>query len=240
MSSVCQLHTALLLALVAFASSSNCDYVSDRVRYVNVSDINATGPNATVFVGKGPLPENLRGVFWLVDDGGDALVSLGADPAGSSPGDECSTGQLDEHNCATVSTVRPGGWIFQGVATPAGMFGGAFPSPADKLYRDCGMKWQYCLDNATEPTKIDLKPSATRSCVNVFALSTTTASYKGKKNGGHYWRVITKALGIIPMPSWLPGNFDMIQVMDENGEWIQPAWDMFAATNAQIVYYEGK
>lgn len=52
----------------------------------------------------------------------------------------------------------------------------------------------------------------------------------------------TKALGIIPMPSWLPGDFDMVQVMDASGQRIQPAWDTFTSRNTKdprIVSYDG-
>lgn len=225
----------------AHAMGSNCDYVSDKVTYFDVANINSSGP---VFIGKAPLPEKIQGVFWLVDDGGDAVVSFGA-PAGGGSG-ECSNGKLtkqagSDSYCSSISTVRPGGWIFQGIATPPGISGGKFPSSADSFYRTCGTKWQFCFDSDTNPTSFDAKALATRGlpCVNVFSLATTTGEYKGVKSGGHYWRVTTKAMGVIPLPSWCPGNFDMIQVMDGNGDKVQPAWDMFAKANKQIVYYEG-
>ena len=218
------------------APVQNCGYMTDNVTYVDAGK--------DVFIGKAPLPLNVQGAFWLVDDGGDALVAFGTPPDGEAGG-ECSNGRLAERPgkngsfCTTISTVQPGGWTFQGYGTPP-LFGGHFPTEADKFYLECGMKWEY-VDSETAPTKMDLIPSPTRSgCVNVFALTTTTGVYKGKKEGGHFWRITTKAVGIVPMPSWLPGNFDMIQVMDGNGTKIQPAWDMFAAANKQIVSYDGR
>lgn len=240
---------AAVFALIALSRAedplktggSNCDYVSDKVHFVDVDNI--TGKmDQSVYIGKSPLPEKIQGAFWLVDDGGDALVAFGSPPGGGNG--ECNNGNLTkeadrESYCATVSTVRPGGWTFQALATPGGLFGGKFPSPADSFYRTCGTKWKFCFDSNGDPSTFDAKAISTRGlpCVNVFALASTTGEYKGSKYGGHYWRVTTKALGIVPMPSWLPGNFDMIQVMDAQGNRIQPAWDNFASKNKQIVYY---
>lgn len=222
---------------------SNCEYVSDQVKYVDVDDIDASGP---VYVGKAPLPKRLQGVFWYVDDGGDALVSLGG-PEGGDDSVECNNGKLSEDTerngenkyCTTVSTVRPGGWMFQAQGTPW-PFGGKFPTAADELYLTCGMKWKFCTNSMDEPTKLEAIPISQRGlpCINVFAMTSTTGEYKGTKDGGEFWRVTTTALGI-PMPPFIPGNFDMVQVMDANGKRIQPAWDNFAAENKQIVYYEG-
>jgi len=208
------------------------------VRYVNVSDITPDGP---VYVAKDPIPENVQGMFWLVNDGGDALVSFGG-PVGSDGRGECNTGRLekvaDNKQCVSISTVREGGWTFQAVAKP-GLSGGPYPTPADRFYDGCGMKWKFCLDSDTSPTSFDASPTSTRwGCVNVMAASSTTGEYKGLKNGGHYWRVTTKALGIIPLPNWVLGNFDMFQVMDGAGKKVLPAWDMFAAANKQIVVYD--
>lgn len=228
-------------AVTASALGGNdCSYVSNKVRYVNVTDING-GERNDVFVGKAPLPENIQGMFWLVDDGGDVLVSFGG-PAGGDGSGECGSGKLakeaDNSYCSTISTVREGGWTYQAVAKP-GLSGGAFPTPADKFYDQCGMKWKMCFDSDSNPTVADFSPHQTTIlCVNVMASASTKGEYKGKKNGGHYWRVTTKALGIIPLPDWVLGNFDMIQVMDGNGNKIQPAWDMFAAANDQIVVYD--
>merc|ERR1719446_33201 len=86
------------------------------------------------------------------------------------------------------------------------------------------MTWNWCFDSDNSPTKFDAYPEAKRSCVNVMAMGSTKGEYKGQKDGGHYWRVTTLGLGIIPLPDWVLGNFDMIQVMDGNGAKIQPAW----------------
>lgn len=223
---------------------SSCDYVSSNVKYVDVDKILTSG---AVYVGKAPLPERTHGMFWLVDDGGDALVSFGGPPGGVGTG-ECSSGKLTQEGgeddktsyCTTISTVRPGGWTFQAFGTPPGVSGGKFPTNADSFYEMCGSKWKFCFDSNQDPTSATAVPEKSRSwCVNVMAASTTTAEYKGTKHGGHYWRVTTKALGIIPLPSWVPGNFDMIQVVDGDGNKVQPGWDMFAAANKQIVVYTG-
>jgi hypothetical protein len=238
----------LLLAPVAAALNStgdtSCDYVSDEVTYVDVDSIDTSG-NDVVYIGRSPLPENAQGVFWLKDDGGDALVSFGK-AEGGDDGMECNNGRLSQDPgsngmfCTTISTVRRGGWTFQAEATPW-PFGGKFPSAADEFYRTCGEKWKFCFDSQDNPQTLDAKPISTRGfpCVNVFEASTTTGEYKGTKDGGHYWRITTKALGVIPLPSWVPGNFDMIQVMDGSGARVQPAWDNFAEQNKQIVVYTG-
>lgn len=232
---------ALAQAGLNATAGSNCDYVSDKVQYFDVDKITTAGP---IHIGKAPLPEKIQGVFWLVDDGGDALVSLGGDDENG----ECNNGRLVEESvnwwssekqyCTTVSTVRPGGWTFQAKGTP---HAGDFPTMADSFYRSCGSKWKYCFDSATDPKTASFLPLTTRAfpCVNLFALSTTEAEYKGKKQGGEYWRVTTKIAGI-PVPPSVPGNFDMIQVMDAQGNKIQPAWDEFAKANKQIVYYTGE
>ena len=216
---------------------SNCAYVSEKVTYTDVDKINASN----VYFGTSPLPERVQGAFWLKDDGGNSLIGLGTPPGGDGSG-ECNNGRLSKQEgnlyCTFISTVHPGGWAFQAVAAPVHPFGGKFPSPADEFYRKCGMKWKYCA--IKDLTKLDLIPSPMRSCVNVFALSSTTGEYKGTLYGGQYWKITTKALGIVPLPSWIPGNFDMIQVMDGKGNKIQPAWDMFAKDNKQIVTYDAK
>jgi len=237
-------YCSLIVLFISYASSyaSNCDYVSDSVQYVNVSEISSSGP---LFVGRSPLPDRVQGVFWFVDDGGDALISLGSGP-NNKPDDECNSGVLTRQGnqmCTSISTVRPGGWTFQAEATPK-LFGGKFPSIADEFYRTCGSKWTFCFDAATSgtPAKLTASATATRGlpCVNVFSLASTTGEYQGTKYGGHYWRVTTKALGIVPLPSFVPGDFDMIQVMDGNGQKIQPAWNKFAEANEQIVFYTGE
>jgi hypothetical protein len=229
----------LIFGNICRANASNCDYVSDKVQYFDVSKINASGP---VYIGKAPLPKNIQGVFWLKDDGGDSLVSFGA-PLGGDDNAECSNGKLTPKGksfCTRVSNVQGRGWTYQDVATPAGPFGGKFPSAADKFYRTCGMKWEFCFDSEANPTTWTGSALSSRGlpCVNVFAMASTTGVYKGAMYGGEYWKVTTKALGIVPMPSWLPGNFEMIQVMDGNGNRILPAWDNFAKVNKQIVYYD--
>merc|ERR1711957_1157242 len=111
-----------------------------------------------------PLPENVQGMFWLVDDGGDALIAFG----GSGNG-ECSNGKLTEESagwgwkktkqyCTTVSTVRQGGWTFQAQGTPKGVFGGNFPTGADKIYKTCGSKWKFCYNSNTNPTSATAGP----------------------------------------------------------------------------------
>merc|ERR1712166_1428824 len=100
---------------VGKTGASNCDYVSDKVTYYDTDSI---GPDGPVYVGNTSLPSRLQGVFWLVNDGGDALVSFGA-PPGGDPQAECNNGRLVQDGsayCATVSTVRPGGWTFQALA----------------------------------------------------------------------------------------------------------------------------
>lgn len=232
------LTAAVSFVILASAAGSTCDYVSDKVQYIDVEAIDASGP---VFIGKAPLPENIQGVFWFKDDGGDGLVSFG----GPHENDECSNGKLTEDTdnsgkfCTAVSTVRPGGWTYQAEATPS-PFGGHFPSVADKFYLGCGEKWKFCFDSNSNPTSLDAAPISTRGfpCVNVFEATKTTGVYKGTQNGGHLWRVTTKAFGVFPLPSFVPGNFDVIQVMDGSGNRVQPAWDTFAAANKQIVYYQ--
>lgn len=222
------------------AAGSNCDYVSDKVYYLDVDKITASH----VYLGKAPLPKNAQGAFWLVDDGGDALVAFGTSPDGDDSG-ECSNGKLvqeadSSRYCTTVSTVRPGGWTFQAFGTPSpGVSGGEFPTAADRFYRMCGTKWQFCFDSNVTTAQLEAIPLITRGppCINVFALTSTVGEYKGTKYGGEYWRITTKALGI-PLPSFVPGNFDMIQVMDGEGNKVQPAWDMFAKANKQIVIYD--
>jgi len=176
---------ALIFAVAS--QGSNCDYVSDKVSYIGLENITASG---RVNIGKAPLPDKLQGVFWLVDDGGDALVSLGAPAGGGSNSDECNNGRLTDDDgsyCATISTVRPGGWSFQAFATPdPGVSGGAFPSAADSFYRTCGTKWKFCFDSDVDPTTFDAKALSTRGlpCVNVFALTTTTGIYQGASGAG--------------------------------------------------------
>lgn len=219
-----------------YHGGNDCSYLSDKVRYANVSDI---GPEGPIYIGKAPLPENLQGAFWLVNDGGDALISLGG-PVGGDGSGECGNGKLAQDGdkyCSSVSTVRGGGWSYQAITRP-GLSSGPFPTIADRLYRDCGMKWKWCFDSDSAPTMFDASPENLRACVNVMALASTKGKYKGMKHGGHYWRVTTLGLGIIPLPDWVLGNFDMIQVMDSNGAKVQPAWDMFAAANEQIVVYD--
>ena len=265
-----KLRCSVLSFAIAAASGATCNYHSDAVTWTNVSDIvssNSTGTNFSgassskvVNIGTDPLPERAQGAFWLVDDGGDAIVALGPPPGGRAAGAQharapaaagvagggepaCSVGELGKDSkgrwCTSVSTVQPGGWLFQGEATPRGVFGGKFPSPADRFYRGCGTRWEFCFDDEVEPSAIALRAIPTRSCANVFALTTTAAEYKGRKDGGHYWRVTTKALGVVPMPPWLPGNFDMIQILDAEGRKLQPAWNNFAIANEQIVSYQG-
>lgn len=209
------------------------------MKHYSPLDITADGP---MYIGKAPLPAKLQGVFWLVDDGGDALISLGA-PPGSDGSGRCANGKLVQKEadkfCSSISTVRPGQWSYQQVTKP-GLSGGKFPTVADKFYDSCAIEWKWCFNSEDDPTVFKADPVQHRSaCVNVMAMGTTHGKYEGEKWGGHYWRVTTLGLGVVPLPDWLLGNFDMIQVMDGNGQKIQPAWDKFAAANpAGIVMYD--
>merc|ERR1719454_2382416 len=103
-----------------YNGGNDCSYLSNKIRYVDVADI---GPEGPIFIGKSNLPENLQGAFWLVNDGGDALISLGG-PVGSDGSGQCASGRLQMEKahpgkyCSKVSTVRKGGWSFQAITKP--------------------------------------------------------------------------------------------------------------------------
>jgi len=165
-------------------------------------------------VGTAPLPPQLRGVFWLAEQGdSSALMSF----AKSNDGAGLSQGFLarrpeDGYNYK----IRVGGdrtWSFHDKASSWGLV-----EALDLIYN-------FRMDNATDPTSAQIIPSGS----NLGGL-TLDASWlldfqmKLLANHSRYpnsmvWGRPSRVLG------FEGGYYDLIQVMNEKGDKLQPAFD---------------
>jgi len=180
----------------------------------------SVGMNGPISVATAPLPASLRGVFWLAEQGdSSALMSF----AKSNDGKGLSQGELDPNaNDGYQYKIRVGGdrvWSFHDKATSWGL-----AEVIDLVY-----KFQF--DDAANPTHAQIIPSGEN--LNGFDLNAPwlldfrmTLMPKGSHDvysNSTVWGRPSKVLGIEG------GYYDLIQVMDEHGQPLEPAFSDWRA-----------
>jgi len=175
----------------------------------------AVGRDGPISIATAPLPKQLRGVFWLAEQGdSSALMSF----ATSRDGDGLSQGELDANPADGYHyKIRVGGdkvWSFHDRASSWGLV-----EVLDLVYK-------FVFDSTTNPTVGQIIPSAEN--LNGFDLTATwllnfkmTLMDKGTHPtypNSTVWGRPSAVLG------FEGGYYDLIQIMDENGDKLQPAF----------------
>lgn len=175
----------------------------------NFNDVTAAGP---ILVGTAPLPQTLRGIFWLADpEKKSALMSFGG-PNGDAPG-WCSTGKLH----GTKYRIRVAGdrsWAF---AAPTSL-----PEAIDLIYN-------FEFDDASSPTFAHVLPEThkygftlTHDWLLDFDMELLDNNETEYPNSV-VWLRKSYLLG----SEVVSRRYMVIQVIDENGKRIEPAWSKF-------------
>lgn len=184
------------------------------VKSVKVEDITSTGP---LRVATAPLPKTMRGIFWLTGQGGSSALASFAGP--SNDGGGMSPGQLIGENKCKYD-VRVAGdrvWAF----ADRNALGFKFSEDVDLVYH-------FIFDDAMNPTKVQIYPDLRNLNVNFSAewlldfegvLDPENTVYPGSV----CWKRPSFALGR------QIDEYTLVQVMDENGNRIEPAWGAFVA-----------
>mmetsp|Transcript_89545 Transcript_89545/g.191882 ORF Transcript_89545/g.191882 Transcript_89545/m.191882 type:complete len:374 (-) Transcript_89545:42-1163(-) len=181
-----------------------------QMKSVRVEDITSAGP---LTLGTAPLPEVMQGIFWLTAQGrSSALASFGGP---TRDGGGCSPGQLaDGRYDVRVAGDRV--WAF---ADPE-YLSWKFVEAVDLVYH-------FIFDDTLSPKKVQIYPEA--RVLDVTLTAEWLLDFEGDlaEGGDERWpgSVVWKR------PSKVLGKevsaYDLVQVMNGNGERIEPAWSDF-------------
>lgn len=164
-------------------------------------------------IGGSSLPQNLQGVFWLMDQGdSSSIVSFAA----SNDGAGISTGVLSPNGDYKIRVGGDRTWSFHDRTNNY------------NLARAIDLVYKFSFDSPTEPTRAQIHPQALNfwdiTLSAEWLLDFTADLYPA---GTHelykesvVWRRSSSVIGI----GVEQGNYDLVQVMDVNGEPIQPAY----------------
>lgn len=186
-----------------------------QARSVKVEDITGAGP---LRVATAPLPAVMRGIFWLTEQGRSSALASFAGP--TKDGGGCSTGQLDNGKYK----VRVGGdrvWAFADDKFTSWKF----VEGADLIYN-------FVFDDGEKPTRVQIYPEVKK--LDITLTAEWILDFEGTLlEGGHEeypGSVVWKR------PSHLFGKqvneYALVQVINEHGERIEPAWTKFAQFQA--------
>jgi hypothetical protein len=204
---------------------------------------NVTSGAGPIPVGKAPLPQNLRGVFWLSDQAKQsALITFAAN--GASDCQWCSYGNL----ILNRYLIRVDGdhtWSF---ATES--------SAGYDIVRAGSLIYDFAFNDATDPTHAIINPVLSNLgsfgtalakqywlvTFDMTLLSPAEAADMGF-GGSVVWRRSSFIFGIEVKSS----RYYVIQVVNELGAQIEPAWSKFVAYQNSpeaggepgILYYHG-
>lgn len=193
--------------------------LSDQIWQVPVDQITGDFPIAR---GVAPLPPQLRGIFWLQDqDSGSALMSF----SGGSGHPLISTGAIDDDGRYFVSLTRYYKWSWA-----RGRAEMLFVKKQNAVY-------EFQFDDPDDPTHADIilhsghqgnaqDGGLLPSCVH-FDMSLGDSDLEDDEGfpGSVIWTrnsyVCCTCFGLASY------KYKLVQVMDEHGKRIQPAWDAF-------------
>eukprot|EP00928_Gymnodinium_smaydae_P089042 TRINITY_DN73048_c0_g1_i1.p1 TRINITY_DN73048_c0_g1~~TRINITY_DN73048_c0_g1_i1.p1 ORF type:complete len:286 (-),score=38.38 TRINITY_DN73048_c0_g1_i1:201-1058(-) len=210
----------LILALIA-GSPGDPEYKHAFVTMAPLRSIKLTELNANtmpLIVGKAPLPPQLRGVFWLSDQGkSSALATFGGpnDDKVVDGGKPCSSGDIgsDKKYCIRVSGDRT--WSLRS-------------SFLAWLYATIDIRYIFNFDSAEDPTYATIQSYSDLQGrlpgFDVFFFSELFDMALMKTHDQFNNSVVWKRTSVLPTGN---STYDFIQVMDEHGELIEPAWSAF-------------
>jgi hypothetical protein len=214
-------------------------------RMINVNDVTGNGPLNNKW---GNLPAQLRGVFWLEDQGHQStLMSFGGPTPDSAAG--FSTGQIDPNGCYATRLTGEGVWCFGDKE-----HGAHAEKGHDKAY-----VWQF--DDAEDPkfAEICMYNAFTEKWMDFreipgwavrFTMRIMTSEESGYDNSV-CWKRVSTFLNDQPFRcctclECMTYCYQLTQVIDEHGKRLEPAWsDMVAHMEENCIpsgaiYYRSK
>jgi len=176
-------------------------------------DVTDSASPIPVLVGGSSLPKNLRGIFWLTEQGSSsALASFGGP---NHDGGGCSLGHITGNRC-TVRVCGDRVWTF------------AETSMGEAL-ESIDLVYHFTFDRASDPKKCQIYPEARNWGLvlkqewlldfEMVLKEEPDAEYPGSV----VWSRQSFSLG------QKVNEYALVQVVDETGKRIQPAWDKFVA-----------
>lgn len=216
------------------SGTNNVDYEyafksMGSLRSVSIHNVSADGP---FILGTAPIPESLRGLFWLSEQGkSSALVSFGGPNADSveDGGRACSSGELQKKFCVRVSGDRTWSMMSDTLAWVYGVH---------------DFRYIFTLDDLENATEASIDPYAdwggSWPGYNVFFFARFGMSLHqnghADYNGSYVWQRTSTFLGAFTK------TYEAIQVMDEHGKKIEPAWSKFVdyevnTMGLDVLYY---
>lgn len=178
------------------------------------SDVTSSVPidaiTSYMTIGKAPLPPQLRGIFWLTDQGDQsALMSFG----GPSGHPEYNTGSIDEDGSLIIKLNGFRNWTFA-------------DADSFKKYRPKDITYHFEFDNAEDPTfaQIELEIAGCGLTVNKNCLNFNMELSSGDDEypDSVVW---DRNSYLCCWPCAY--KYKVVQVIDEHGKKIQSAWDAF-------------
>lgn len=185
----------------------------------------AFGDKATtpMRIGKAPLPRQLRGVFWLSDQGdSSSLVSFASSNDGSHEGDRVSPGAMPSHGKYKVRVTGDRTWSF-----------------ADKSFnweasQVMDIVYEFDFDSATNPTTARVWAGGGSAAAIIWTGVTYAVEFGMELMPyGAHPKYATSV--VWERPSRVFGrevsSYEVIQVMDEEGKKLEPAFSDWVAYN---------
>jgi len=184
-------------------------------------------------VGTAPLPESLRGIFWLQDQQtSSAALTFGGNGA---EGAWCSTGSLVVGNRYRIRVCGEHSWAF---------------ANNYNIACDLDLIYDFTFDNPSRPTFGQIHPvlgalhHISTAPIELLADFEMTLMDHGHADypGSVVWSRETYSFGIqIPAPA----SYMLVQIVDAAGARIEPAWSAFvndqrSLPNRGTVYYRGR
>lgn len=225
----------------------------------NLTEADEKGLPLPLPVGTSPLPKALRGIFWLTDQKqSSALASFaGRVTTSTEPKDckWCSKGKLTL-NGFRLMPVGDCHWAFATLGEGNREIFGQVIS-GYSLGRDLKVIYDFVFDNQEDPSFAKIRPIvnaagstlgdllASQGWIADFNMMLQTPEEAANLGfpGSKTWRRRTSAL--FGSQDLFP--YDLTQVVDGDGNRIQPAWDAFvryqqsevAGTSPGIIHYHG-
>lgn len=183
------------------------------LKEVSIDNITADGP---LLLGKDPLPANLQGLFWLTEQGtSSALVSFGGP---NNDGGGCSTGQLlgNKYN-VRVSGDRV--WSFATGPLIANL----------KLVDLLDLVYHFVFDDGANPTKCQIYPESRSVGITLTAewILDFEAHFLEGGDEAFPGSVVWNRPSYILNHEAKAAEYVLVQVMDAEGQKIEPAWSKF-------------
>ena len=174
------------------------------------ADVSAAGP---LVVGTAPLPPTLRGVFWLQNQGdSSSIMSFGKTNDGGGVG----TGALTEGNPYLVRCGGDRAWAFSDKGR------------SYTLVNAVDLCYKFFFDDLENPRRCQIFPHApvglTLDWTWLLDFDMHVVQSRDYPSSV-VWRRVTHALGR-EVPS---EQYDLVQILDENGNRLQPAFFEFTA-----------